>query len=83
MLRVMARLASRGIIWNDLVRGPVEALAVRALTFGRSEIVRHDGIVSVAAGFTRREALELARRVGLTDVRYRRHLFGRFTLTTS
>ncbi len=81
VLRIMSRLAARAIIWNDLVRGPVEALSVRLLTWGRPAIVRHDGIVSVAAGFTKREALDLAHRVGLAGVRYHRHLFGRFTVT--
>jgi hypothetical protein len=81
-LRIMHRLAGRGLIWNDLVRGTVELLLVRLLTLGRPAIVHHDGIASVAAGFTRHEALDLARRVGLPDIAYRRHLFGRFTLTT-
>jgi hypothetical protein len=79
-LRIMHRLAGRGLIWNDLVRGTVELLLVRLLTLGRPAIVHHDGIASVAAGFTRHEALDLARRVGLPDIAYRRHLFGRFTL---
>jgi len=83
MLRIMDRLTTRGLIWNDLVRGPVEAVAVRLLTLGRSAMVRHDGTVSVAAGFTRREVLDIAGRVGLTNVEYRRHLFGRFTLVST
>jgi hypothetical protein len=83
VLRIMHRLAGRGLIWNDLVRGTAELLAVRLLTLGGPAIVRHDGSVSVAAGFTRREALDLARRVGLPDIAYRRHLFGRFTLTST
>jgi hypothetical protein len=83
MLRIMHRLTTRGIIWNDLVRGAVELGLVRLLTLGRPAMVRHDGIASVANGFTRREALELARRVGLPDIAYRRHLFGRFTLTST
>ena len=83
MLRVMDRLTTRGLIWNDLVRGTMEALSVRVLTLGRPAIVRHDGIASVAAGFTRREALDLAQRVGLPEVAWRRHLFGRFTLTST
>jgi hypothetical protein len=82
-LRIMDRLTTRGLIWNDLVRGPVEAIGVRLLALGQPAMVRHDAVVSVAAGFTRREALDLARRVGLVNVRYRRHLFGRFTLVSS
>jgi SAM-dependent methyltransferase len=82
-LRIMDRLTTRGLIWNDLVRGPVEAIGVRLLALGQPAAVRHDAIASVAAAFTRREALDLARRVGLSNVRYRRHLFGRFTLVSS
>ena len=83
VLRVMDRLSTRGLIWNDLVRGPVEAAAIRLLTLGRSAMVRHDGAVSVAAVFTRREVLDIAGRVGLANVEYRRHLFGRFTLVST
>ena len=83
MLRVMDRLAARGLIWNDLARGGLELLLVRLLTLGRPAMVRHDALVSVAAGFTRREALEMAHRVGLPGVAYRRHLFGRFCLVST
>ncbi len=82
VLRIMDRLTTRGLIWNDLVRGPVEAAAIRLLTLGRSAMVRHDGVVSVAAGFTRHEVRDIASRVGLSNVEYRRHLFGRFTLVS-
>ncbi len=83
VLRVMERLTTHGLIWNDLLRGPVEAVAIRVLTLGAPAMARHDGIVSVAAGFKRHEALDLATRVGLPNVRYRRHLFGRFTLLST
>lgn len=81
-LRIMDRLTTRGIIWNDLVRGPIERLVVRLMTIGAPEHVRHDARVSVDAGFTRSEALDLARRVGLEQPSWHRHLFGRFTLTS-
>jgi hypothetical protein len=83
VLRIMHRLTTRGLIWNDLLRGAFELVAVRLLTLGRPAIVRHDGLASVAAGFTRTEALELARRVGLPGIACRRHLWGRFTLTST
>ena len=82
VLRIMDRLARRGVIWNDLVRGPIEKLAVRALVVGQSPIVRHDARASVAAGFTKREALDLAERAGWASPVFRRHLFGRFTVTS-
>ncbi len=83
VLRVMDRLTTRGVIWNDLLRGTVEAVAVRLLTLAGPAMVRHDARVSVAAGFTRREVLDLAGRVGLPHIEYRRHLFGRFTLVST
>ncbi len=82
VLRIMDRLTMRGMIWNDLVRGPIEKLAVRLLTLRAPAMVKHDGLVSVAAGFTRREVLELVKRVGLEKPKYRRHVFGRFTLVS-
>jgi len=83
VLRVMDRLTTRGVIWNDLLRGTVEAVAVRLLTLAGPAMVRHDARVSVAAGFTRREVLDLAGRVGLPHIEYRRHLFGRFTVVST
>lgn len=82
VLRIMDRLARLGSIWNDLVRGRIESLGVRVLTLGAPALVKHDAIVSVEAGFTKREAIDLARRAGLTGIVYRRHLFGRFSLTS-
>ncbi len=82
VLRIMDRLTTRGLIWNDLVRSRVSSLLLRPLLAGRPPMVRHDALASVAAGFTRAETLDLARRVGLEGVEYRRHLFGRFTLTS-
>lgn len=70
-LRIMDRLARRGVVWNDLVRSPFARLGVRVLTIGAPSIVRHDARVSVEAGFTRDEAMEMARRVGLASPRCR------------
>lgn len=81
VLRIMERLGRVGLIWNDLVRDPISAVAIRVLTIASPRKVRHDAVVSVAKGFTRAETLEIARRAGLRSVEYRRHLFGRFTLT--
>jgi hypothetical protein len=82
VLRMMDRLTSRGLIWNDLVRGAVPGAFVRLLVLGQPPIVCHDALASVAAGFRRAEVLDLARRVGLRRVSFHRHLFGRFTLTS-
>ena len=40
VLRIMDRLTTRGVIWNDLVRGPIEKLAVRLLTFRAPAMVK-------------------------------------------
>jgi hypothetical protein len=80
----MQRLATRGMIWNDLVR--VRWLPARVMLWpfliGAPAMVKHDAIVSVRAGFTRTEALELADRVGWRQPRWRRHLVHRFTLVS-
>ncbi len=65
VLRVMERLARRGIIWNDLTRSGVACFGIKLLTLGKPEMVRHDARVSVEAGFTKREVLDIARRLEL------------------
>ena len=82
VLRVMQRLSSRALIWNDLVRSWFTKLAVRPFAALGPEIFHHDAIASMNAGFTKGEAIDLARRVGLENVRYRSHLFHRFFLTS-
>jgi len=82
VLRIMDRLASRGLIWNDLIRGRLEMIGVRLLAATAPAMARHDAITSVNAGFTPRQALDYARRVGWERPSCRRHLFGRFTVTS-
>lgn len=82
VLRSMRRAARRAIIWNDLVRSRLGLAVIHAMTVGQPLIIRHDARVSVRAGFTRREALDLAQQAGLDSPRYRWNLFThRFTLT--
>jgi SAM-dependent methyltransferase len=82
VLRIMDRLADRGVIWNDLVRGPAGRGLVRIGTLAAPRSVKHDARVSVDAGFTRTEALDLAARAGLESPRWRRHLLYRFTVVS-
>lgn len=70
VLAMMDRVALRGLVWNDLSRSAFARLGVRALTMAASPMVRHDARVSVDAGFTKREAVDLAQRVGLGYCRY-------------
>lgn len=75
MLAIMDRVAKRGICWNDLSRSPFARLGVRVLTLGANQMVKHDARVSVEAGFTKREATDLAKRVGLDYCAYRSMFF--------
>lgn len=79
VLRMMDRIATRGVIWNDLVRGAVSRVLAR-LDVTAPRMVKEDAIASVRAGFTKREAMDLAARAGLESPRYRTHLLYRFTL---
>lgn len=82
MLAMMDRVARAGIVWNDLSRSWLSAIAIEPMLLGRPRIVRHDARVSVRAGFTRREVNDIARRVGV-DAYARYHpgpLLYRFTL---
>jgi 2-polyprenyl-3-methyl-5-hydroxy-6-metoxy-1,4-benzoquinol methylase len=80
MLRQMGTMSRVGAIWNDLSRDALSRVGVRIMTIGVPAMVRHDAVVSVEKGFTRREALRIADRAQWERARYRRHLFGRFTL---
>lgn len=82
VLRSMGRLATRGVIWNDLLRSSWSHWAIRAVTIGQPAIVRDDATLSVAKGFTPTDAREAARWAGLDRVQVRvRRLVGRFVLT--
>lgn len=82
VLRIMDRLARAGLIWNDLIRSRLAHGAIRVITLGQPEMVRHDARVSVEAGFTRAEVMDLAGRVGIEQPRYHASFLSqRFTLT--
>lgn len=81
MLAVMGGLATRAVVWNDLVRSPLSRLGVRLLTLRSTPIVRDDARLSVEKGFTRAEALAFAREAGLAAIEFRSMpLAGRFRL---
>jgi ubiquinone/menaquinone biosynthesis C-methylase UbiE len=69
-LREMRRVARRGIVINDLRRGPI-ALAVTAATvlaLSRGAYTRHDGVLSARRAYTLRELDQLAAEAGLRVV---------------
>ncbi len=80
VLRIMDRLATQAVIWNDQLRGVVGRIGARLLTLGAPNMVKHDKMVSVSKGFTKREAIALARRADLNNPTYRSHFWQRFTL---
>lgn len=83
MLRIMDRLARRGVIWNDLIRSRVGRAAIGLMTVGQPWMIRHDARASVAAGFRPAEALDLARRAGWARPRCRSSvLTHRFVVTS-
>lgn len=83
VLTIMDRLAARGMIWNDLVRVRFPRAMMLPILIGAPAIVKHDAIVSVQAGFTRAEAIDLAGRAGWRRPVWRRHLVHRFTLAST
>lgn len=75
VLREMHRVARRRVIVSDLHRSWIAAAGIWLASFPLlfHPVSRHDGVLSVLRGFTRRELGELVRcSVGQTaDVRYR------------
>ncbi|MEO0512641.1 MAG: methyltransferase domain-containing protein [Planctomycetota bacterium] len=66
VLRLMERVASKGLVWNDLSRTWVARRAIDVLTTGQNAMVRHDAAVSVEKGFRRGEVLGYRERLGLS-----------------
>lgn len=84
VLRSMGQLATRSVIWNDLLRTRQSAVAIRLLTLACPRFVRDDARLSVAKGFLPDEARALAHCAGLSGVTLRhRPLVGRFVLTAA
>ncbi|MEX0775183.1 MAG: methyltransferase domain-containing protein [Phycisphaeraceae bacterium] len=79
-LRIMDRLARRGIIWNDLLRHHRAYWWIKLLTLRSSPMIRHDARVSVLAGFRRAEVLDFRDRLDLHHTSFHRHFAHRFTL---
>ena len=83
-LRELGRVASIGVIVNDLTRATVHWLAARAI--GRvctgNPYTRHDGPLSVRRAYTPAEMRDLLERAGLRPTRTTRGFLGhRFAIT--
>jgi len=63
----MRRVARRGVVINDLRRGPVPFLltAVAVLVLSRGSWTHHDGVLSARRAYTLGELDQLAREAGL------------------
>lgn len=83
-VRTLARVASGGLIVNDLHRHPLayHAFRVMAPFMSKSPMFRHDGSISVLRGFRRSELKEIAVRAGLQRFRITWHWAFRWCLTT-
>lgn len=84
VLREMNRVASCGIIVNDLHRHPLAYVAVRSIAavMPVSEMFGHDGPASVRRGFNSVELRDLAAAAGLAHPRIRRAWAFRLVLST-
>ncbi|MDX2114917.1 MAG: methyltransferase domain-containing protein [Planctomycetota bacterium] len=81
VLAQMDALARAGIVWSDLNRSRLHRALIEPSIWFAPPIVRHDGRVSVEGAFTRSEAEQMARRVGINYAPYHRPpLWYRFTL---
>jgi ubiquinone/menaquinone biosynthesis C-methylase UbiE len=70
VLRELRRVARRGVVVNDLRRGPFAfvATALPTLVLSRSHVTRHDGIASARRAYTLAELDDLLAAAGLRPV---------------
>lgn len=80
VLRLMDRVAKRGILVADLLRRRRAYRWIRLLTLASNPMLRHDACVSVAQALSEAEVLELARRADLPYLNYTEHFGHRFVL---
>ena len=80
VLREMGRVARRGVVVADLLRGRRAYAWVTLFTAAANPMVRHDARASVAGAFTAPELIALRDRAGLTYARPHRHFGHRLVL---
>ncbi len=79
-LRTFDRLATRGIVVNDLIRRRRHYVWSWILTRPFNAVLRNDGPLSVRRAFRPRELAELVGRAGMRWLSIRRHFGHRMTL---
>ena len=84
VLREMDRVARRGVVIIDLHRDVVPFIGYKILcfVFRISELVRHDGSLSIRKGFRVGEFERLAKSAGLVDARINQTSPGRVVLSS-
>ena len=84
LLRDMSRIASEGIVVNDLHRHMLAYWSIRGISrvMRTSEMFRNDGPLSVRRAFTRKELIALASEAGLQGARIRWRWAFRWVLST-
>jgi ubiquinone/menaquinone biosynthesis C-methylase UbiE len=84
LLREMGRIASEGIVVNDLHRHTLAYLSIKGISiaFPVSSMFRNDGPLSVRRAFTRSELEAYALQAGLQGVRIRWRWAFRWVLST-
>ena len=80
-LRLCDRLATRGLLFSDLLRSPAAYAGVRALTCLSGRVTRFDGPLSVRRAFLPEELEAAAAEAGLGYLRVRRGPFFRLSLS--
>lgn len=80
-LRLCDRLATRGLLFSDLLRSPAAYAGVRALTCLSGRVTRFDGPLSVRRAFRPEELEAAAAEAGLLYLRARRGPFFRLSLS--
>ncbi|MCT8340270.1 methyltransferase domain-containing protein [Flavobacteriaceae bacterium TK19130] len=70
LLEKIANITKTGIIINDLQRSPIafQLFKLFGKSLLRTKIARHDGLVSIARGFTKKELLTMINIIPHTDV---------------
>ena len=74
LIQTFSRVARHGVIINDLRRSMVALIGIKILTtlFSRSDMVKHDGPLSVRRGFTKAELLQIFQRCPFKSVMIKR-----------
>ena len=82
LLRTIYRLAHRGIIMSDIVRGYLPLAVFRLIqpVFARHFLTRHDGTVSIKRAYAPHELTQLAHAAGIENARVYSYFPWRMTL---